>query len=166
MRKVLTITSLFALLVVLAAAAGGLLAGMAGADHAGPAVTIVKTPLSTCRPVTPEPLWVEPVDSPTDRMSQVVTVTIGNGDWVLVATESGEFLVTGNFGISAPALVTVSLLPCTTHHLAVTAHVREMGPPCYYGGYTLGTTSDRYGAPLVIVQGTSCFRFYFPLVYR
>lgn len=70
-------------------------------------------------------------------------------------------------GHGSPALVTVSLLPCTTHHLDVTAHVREMGPPCWYGGYTLHTTRDRNDAPLAIVQsGPSCHLFLLPLVYR
>lgn len=124
-------------------------------------------PPNACPAATPEPLWVEPVDSPTDLSFQVVTVTIGNGDWVLIEAESGDFLATGTFWVNNPALATVSLLPCTTHHLAVTAHVREMGPPCWYGGYTLGTTRGRNGEPLVIVRGDgSCYRFQLPLVYR
>ena len=166
-RKLPAFTSLLALLGVLVAAAWGLLACIAGAEHAVPQITATLPPPTTCLPVTPEPLWVEPVGSPKDLLSQVVTVTIGNGDWVRIKTASGEFLVTGNFGTGNPALVTVSLWPCATHHLDVAAHVREMRPPCWYGGYVLHTSHDRYGAPLVIVQmGPSGHRFHLPLLYR
>jgi hypothetical protein len=107
------------------------------------------------------------VDSPTYLLTQVVTVTTGNGDWVRITAESGQFLVTGNLGISAPALVAVYLSPCATHHLEVTGHVREMGGDCGYGGYTLSTTYDRFGSSLVIVQGSMpCHLHCLPLVLR
>src|SRR6185436_5020612 len=119
-----------------------------------PSKTPTRTPTITpsptfCPPPTQEPLWVEPVTSPTTQLSQVVTVRIGNGDAVTVTAESGVFVVTGTFSVNTPALVTVSLLPNTTHNLSVAAHVKKMG--CY-NGYTLSTTRDRNGALLTIVQ--------------
>jgi serine protease len=117
--------------------------------------TITPTP-TLCPQATPEPLQVEPVTSPTNQTSQVITVRIGNGDSVTVTGESGSFTVTGNFSVSNPALVTVPLLANTTHHLTVSAHVRSTTGPngCVYGNYTLTTTNDRLGAPLTIVQST------------
>ena len=123
------------------------------------ASTPTRTPTPTptfCPQATPEPLQVEPVTSPTNQTSQVITVRIGNGDSVTVTGESGSFTVTGNFSISNPALVTVPLLANTTHHLTVSAHVKSIAGPngCAYGNYTLTTTNDRLGAPLTIVQST------------
>jgi hypothetical protein len=116
------------------------------------------SPTATLCPVgTPEPLWVEPVTSPTDQLSQTIIVRIGNGEEVNVLTESGTFTATGDFNAySNPALVEVTLLPNTVHHLQVSARVRTitMGG-CLYGGYTLTTTNDTQGAPLTIVQGPS-----------
>lgn len=117
------------------------------------------TPIWTatfCPLPTPEPLWVEPVTSPTDQLSQVVTVRVGYGQEVTITTESGSFTMTGSFGVYAnPALVEITLLPNTVHHLMVSAKIQP--PPnsgCTYPGYTLQTGNDRNGAPLMIVQGT------------
>jgi len=102
---------------------------------------------------------VDPVTSPTVQLTQVITVYIGNGEEVTVETESGTFIVTGQFNHhTTPAKVEITLLPNTVHHLEVTAKVRSglTGPGnCTYGGYILRTTSDRNGAPLVIAQGTA-----------
>jgi len=106
------------------------------------------TPGYPCPQATPELLEVEPVTSPTGALSQVVAVRMGNMEAVTIAVESGVF--------TAPdGLVTIDLLPNRTHHLEVTAKVRQMtdNRGCVYGGYTLSTTRDRTGAPLVIVQG-------------
>jgi hypothetical protein len=113
----------------------------------GPTITPTYCP----RP-THEPFSVEPVSSPTNETSQVITVYIGNGDWVTVSGESGTYTVTGNFSSMHPALVNVSLLPNTTHHLTVSAHVRSVTNPgaCTYGNYTLKTM-------LTIVQTTTSF---------
>ncbi|HLO28194.1 MAG TPA: N-6 DNA methylase [Anaerolineales bacterium] len=108
-----------------------------------------------CPIPTSELLSVEPVTSPTDRLSQVVAVHIGNGEQVAIITESGTFTVSGNSQSFNPALVELSLLPNTVHHLEVIAKVRKVlgGYGCMYGGYTLRTTRDTQGAPLTIVQG-------------
>ena len=116
------------------------------------------TPTSTfCPQPTPEPLWVEPVISPTDLLSQTLIVRIGNGDAVAVTTASGVFTRTGDFGTYGnPAAVEMLLLADTTHQLAVAAHVRRVinWGGCVYGDYTLSTDRDRNGAPLIIRQIT------------
>lgn len=109
------------------------------------------TPSAThCPQATRERFWVEPVTSPTDQLSQVINVHIGNGEWVKIITESGTFTVTGN-----TSLVEISLLPNTVHHLEVIAKVRKVPAwnGCIYGGYTLSTRVDGQGNPLTIVQG-------------
>ena len=124
-----------------------------------PEPSITDTPTLTptlCPFATPEPLWVEPVTSPTDQLSQVITVYVGYGEEVTITTESGKFTVTGSFdAYSNPARVEITLLPDTEHHLDVSARIKVTSSNgCTYGGYTLQTTSDRHGAPLIIVQGT------------
>jgi hypothetical protein len=110
-------------------------------------------PTVDCPIATQEVFLVEPVASSTDQLSQVITVYIGNGEEVTVVTESGTFTATGILG---PYLVEISLLPNTEHHLEVIAKVRQVvgWSGCLYGGYTMTTTIDRYGAPLTIIQGT------------
>ncbi|MFZ6029919.1 MAG: cellulose binding domain-containing protein [Chloroflexota bacterium] len=131
-----------------------------------PPATATRTPSHTPTPSisatvcplgTPEPLWVEPVTSPTKLLAQEIVVRIGNSDWVRVVSESGTYTVTGNFTTANPARITIPLLADTTHNLRVTGHVKQVTNPngCSYGGYTLSTTYDRDGAPLTIVQGTS-----------
>lgn len=89
--------------------------------------------------------------SPTDQFSQVVTVSLGNGEQVTIVTESGTFIDN-----TSPFQVNVSLLPNTVHHLEVRGRVKQVWVNgCMYGGYTLITRVDRYGAPLTIVQGAS-----------
>jgi hypothetical protein len=110
-----------------------------------------------CPPATPEPLWVDPVISPTDQLAQVITVYIGNGDEVTIATESGTFTVTGAFNhYTNPVIIEISLLPDIVHHLKVIARVKSglRGfNDCTYGGYTLTTTNDKNGVPLTIAHG-------------
>ncbi len=105
-------------------------------------------PTYPCPLPTPELLEVDPVTSPTEALSQVVTVHMGNMEAATITVESGVF--------AAPdGVVTVDLRPNMAHHLEVTARVRQTtgAGGCTYGGYTLSTTRDRTGAPLVIVQG-------------
>ena len=124
-----------------------------------PTATPSVTPTSTFCPMpTPEPLWVEPVTSPVDLLSQTLVVRIGNGDVVTVTTTSGVFTRTGSFSAyGSPALVDLKLLPNVTHTLHVAAHVRRVTGwgGCTYGDYTLSTDRDRNGAPLVIQQITA-----------
>ncbi len=137
-------------------------ASLPATDSAVPTLTPTFCPVNT-----PEPLWVEPVTSPTDQFTQVITVSLGNGESVSVAAESGTFTVTGSFNAySQPALVEMALLPNTTHHLRVTGKVRVIkSNGCVYGGYTLSTIWDRFGGPLVITQVlTTASSSHFPLV--
>jgi len=103
-----------------------------------------------CPVATPEFFTVEPVTSPTDQLSQIVTVDLGNGETITVTTESGTF--TAPFD-TFPKEIEITLLPDTIHNLTVEGRVREVVQgECTYGGYTLTTTTDRNGAPLVIEQ--------------
>ncbi len=103
-----------------------------------------------CPVATPEFFNVEPVTSPTDKLSQIVTVDLGQGETITITTESGIF--TAPFD-AFPTEIEIELLPNTTHNLTVEGRVREVVQgECTYGGYTLSTTRDRYGDPLVIEQ--------------
>lgn len=125
--------------------------GTATLTEPAPSPTYTSCPLPT-----PEPLWVEPVTSPTDQLSQHITVRVGYGTEVTISTESGTFTLTGSFDAYAnPALVEIMLLPDTVHHLEISVRIQPPpGNDCSYGSYTLHTTQDRNGAPLLIVQGT------------
>jgi hypothetical protein len=84
-------------------------------------------------------------------LSQVVTAHLGNGEAVtVVITESGTFTATGNFSyFGNPALVTVNLIPNSTHHLQVFGRVKPFTiEGCAYDGYTLSAP----GGPFIIVQ--------------
>lgn len=113
----------------------------------------VATP-TVCPQATPEPLWVEPVLSPTFALTQTLVVYAGNSAAVTVTTVSGVFSVTGDFGGTVnPARVDIDLLPETTHELTVESAVRRVANSgCSYGGYVLSTRRDRNGAPLLIQQ--------------
>lgn len=113
--------------------------------------TPTPTPLH-CATTTPEPLYVDPVTSPTDELMQTIYVNAGNNaDYLEVSSEAGTFLGEHPFD-----RVEVSLLPDTANHLRVTSHIRRIVEDgCTYGDYTLTTTTDLHGAPLTIVQGTS-----------
>jgi hypothetical protein len=143
--------------------------GTVMAQTSGETPTLSPTP-TRCPSATPEPLWVEPVISPTGLLTQTLTVIIGNGEAVTVTAESGVFTTTGSFWVyGAPALVPIDLLPETTHHLQVQARVRTVYQwGCKYGGYTLSTSRDRYSAPLVIEQVSTPVmpRLYLPLILR
>lgn len=103
-----------------------------------------------CPVATPEYFYVEPVNSPTDELSQIITVGLGNGEAITITTESGIF--TAPFD-SFPEDIEITLLPDTMHNLTVEGKVREVAQgDCTYGGYILSTTRDRYGDPLVIEQ--------------
>ncbi len=112
---------------------------------AGPTSTPTPYP---CPQATAEYFYVDPVLSPTDELAQVVVVHMGNMEMATITTESGVFT-------AADGQVEVQLLPNTAHHLEVEARVRQMTSfdGCVYGGYSLHTTTDYSGAPLIIVQG-------------
>ena len=122
-------------------------------SYAPPPPSPTPTPTATpnCAlnpPPTPEPLWVDPVTSPTSLLSQTLKVYLGRGREITVSSEAGVTTVNGTFLSTTPALVTIPLLPNITHNLLVQGRVEYLSG-CYY---TLSTRLDRYGAPLVIVQ--------------
>jgi hypothetical protein len=120
----------------------------APSDTATSTATVTAAPIN-CPQATPEFLWVEPVTSPTNQLTQTVTVHMGNLEVVTITTESGAFTATGQ-----PAHVEVALLPDRNHHLQVVARVAEIwSGGCRYGGYTLDTRRDRNGNLLIIEQG-------------
>lgn len=171
LKTIGSLLSLAALLAALALSASYLGAAVPATGAGVPRATTGRPvwqsppPTTFCPPATPEPLWVEPVDSPTCCLSQVISVTIGNGEYVSVTAESGTFEISGTFSVIDPATVSIGLLPDTTHHLQVTARVRVVHwGDCTYGGYTLSTDRDRLGQPLVIVQGDGCYKVHLPLV--
>jgi hypothetical protein len=100
------------------------------------------------------------VISPTNLLTQTITVYIGNGDRVTIVSEAGTFEVTGSFdAYTNPALVEVELLPNQLNHLEVFAHVRraQQGNGCVYGDYTLSTRVE-------VVQSTGLI--YLPFVVK
>jgi len=112
---------------------------------------------------------VDPVTSPTGQFTQVVTVRLGNGEAVTITAESGTFAAHGDYdAYFHPATVTVALLTDTIHHLEVFGKVKVVEHDgCIYGGYTLHTDRNRFGASLTIWQRTYLTRtFYVPLMFR
>ena len=121
--------------------------------------TETATPTATasqinCPTASPEPLWVEPVISPTNLLTQTIVVYAGNSERVEVDTGYDLFTETGSFGGSGnPASIEIELQPGETHTLSVRAWVREIQRgDCVYGGYRLSTRHDRHGNPLEIKQ--------------
>lgn len=103
-----------------------------------------------CPVATPEFFIVEPVTSPTDQLTQTITVDLGFGETITVTSESGTFSAPFD---AFPTEIEITLLPNTTHNLTVEGRVQQViQGECTYGGYTLSTTTDRNGAPLVIEQ--------------
>jgi len=139
-------------------------------DLPTPTATPTPSPTPTfCPQATPEPLWVEPVVSPTDRLTQTIVVNIGNCETVTVTTASGVFTATGSFGaVGNPASVAIDLLPGVTHDLTVAARVRSSSSGgCPFGGYTLTTQQDRNGGALRIVQqAAGVQRGFLPVIQR
>lgn len=140
-----------------------LLFGVGGPPARGEIAQITATP-TICPVPTPELLAVNPVTSPTQEFTQDIGIYLGNGDAVTVTLESGVFTATGSVNFVVP----VDLLPNTTHHLTVEGHVRPMNwGGCPYGNYTLTTTVDRYGNPLIIQQVFNAnFGLYLPMLIK
>lgn len=113
-------------------------------------VSTVEPPTAVCPMATPEFFEVAPVTSPTDALTQVISVDLGNGETITITTESGTFVAPFD---TFPKEVEITLLPNTTHNLTVQGKVREITQgDCVYGGYMLETTRDRNGQPLTIEQ--------------
>lgn len=100
-----------------------------------------------CPQATSEIFYVEPIPATTDEDIITLHVTLGNLEEITVITESGTYT-------STTSDVEVTLLPESTNHFEVRGKVKVIGGSggCQYGGYTLTTTTDRTGQPLVIEQ--------------
>jgi hypothetical protein len=105
------------------------------------------TRLVACSPVpTPEAMSVEPVTSPTTRLTQTLTVRLNNSRRVTVTSEAGMTIFSN--AVASTFVSPISLLPNVTHHVVVTGEV-EYQSGCYY---LLKRTVDKNGAPLTIIQ--------------
>jgi hypothetical protein len=112
-------------------------------------VTALPLPTTSCpNPATPEPLWVDPVVSPTNLLTQAISVTLGRGREISITSNAGTVTQQGEFSIAQPVVLQVALAPNISNELLVTGKV-EYAPNCFY---TLQTRVDRMGQPLVIVQ--------------
>lgn len=117
-----------------------------------PTLAPASPPLTSCpSPATPEPLWVDPVMSPTNQLTQKISVTLGRGVEITIAGEAGTVIQPGHFSVGAPAQIQVQLVPNSTNHLTVSGRVEYM-PGCFY---SLQTPNDRLGNPLTIVQSNA-----------
>ncbi|TAK14684.1 MAG: hypothetical protein EPO32_00725 [Anaerolineae bacterium] len=107
---------------------------------------IAPTP-TLCPLATPELFQVDPIPASTDQSSIIVHVYLGNLEEITVVAESGTFT-------SATRDVEVTLKPGILHHLEVHGKVLQIGEAgqCQYGGYTLTTTVDKNGSPLIVEQ--------------
>ncbi len=129
---------------------------MAAACAAAPAQPSAETPRESSTPTypcpvpTPEYLAVEPLPLRTSEDAVTFSVTISNGEAVTITSEFTSVTVSEGFNH-----IRVPLKTGKTQHFTVAARVRQIGGPngCTYGGYTLTTTSDRNGLPLVVTQG-------------
>ena len=97
-----------------------LVAGRDGASDGATPDTGSGSP-TECPRATPEFFTVEPVTSPTDQLTQVITVDLGNGETITVTSESGVF--TAPFD-TFPKEITIDLLPDTTQEQGVEAMQR------------------------------------------
>jgi hypothetical protein len=128
---------------------------------------IVETSTATpCPLATQEPLWVDPVTSPTELLTQTIVIRAGNSEWAQVDTGFAVYTVTGSFNPSGnPAEIEIDLMPAQLHLLEVCSRVKviEHGE-CVYGGYTMSTRYDRNGKRLEILQVNQIY--YLPLLQR
>jgi hypothetical protein len=108
-------------------------------------------------------LRVAPLTSPTEAFSQIIWVTLGNGEFITVTANPGTFTAPYS---SHPSGVPVHLVPDHIHYLEVEARVAVTNPECHYGGYTLRTSVDINGDPLVIEQHNSSVApiLYLPII--
>jgi len=118
--------------------------------------------LAACSPLpTPEALNVKAVKSPTQLLTQTLSVALGNGR-IITASSEGGITFSGVFSspLPVPMPITIKLAPRTTNHVVVTGLV-EYSPQCFY---TLSRTVDENGAPLTIVQVP--YKLFLPLILR
>jgi hypothetical protein len=119
-----------------------------------------------CVTPTPEPLWVEPVTSPTDLLTQTITVWLGNGEAITISSQSGTFTQTGNFASNYPAHIPIKLKLGKWHYLQVSGKVKRLVVgDCIYGNYPLRTSLDKNGKSLAIFQ-MPVGKLYLPIIFQ
>lgn len=121
-----------------------------------PIATIVPSPMPSATaacpiPATPEPLWVNPVISPTNLLTQKISVTLGRGRSITITSEGGTVTQRGQFSTTTPVDIEIALVPNAQNNVSVSGTV-EYAPGCFY---TLETRTDRVGNPLIIVQSSA-----------
>ena len=133
-------------LVLLAVTAVGVFLFMDNNSTADPADV---TPTVQCPVATPELFQVDPVTSPTTADTQMISVYLGLAESITISSEAGSVTVPA---AGYPTEVEIPLQAGTTHNLTVEGSVQTVTQSngCTYGGYTLSTTTDRNGDPLVI----------------
>ncbi len=123
---------------------------------AGPVAAQAGAQATVCPQPTPEPFRVDPVQSPTDALTQLISVRVGAGERVTVEVDGVPFVAEGAFDArSAPAQVEVTLQPNAANALKVSAQVRGETNAACTASYVLHTTRDRDGRLLVIDQRES-----------
>ena len=158
MRKIRMIT------IVMVVSLSIMLVYLSAVALSAPAYLLDTTLLETtpCPVAKPEPLWVEPVTSPTRLLTQTIVIYAGNSEWVAVDTGFEVFTETES---AYRTEVEIDLVAGQVHDLEASSRVRTiMHGDCEYGGYTLKTRYDRYGKLLEIVQQSEIT--YLPLLYR
>ncbi len=144
-KKVLII-GLVTMLVLLLSLPYGAQAKTASQTTSTPTATFCPQPTQEAKP------QVEPVTSPTDQLTQMLTIYSRNTERLDITSEAGTATIVADAYVPYPAQVTINLLPNTTHHLTVTAYIPGYSN-CAGISYTVSTTVDKNGAPLTIVQG-------------
>lgn len=111
------------------------------------------TPTVMCPQPTQAAVWVEPVTSPSNLLTQEIVISAAGMDSasVSVGTTTYTQAVT-----SSPARIVINLQPNTTHTLTVGAHIQKTttSAGCTYGNYWVSATRDRLGGALTIVQSS------------
>jgi hypothetical protein len=126
----------------------GLLASLNAMESAP---SVAGQPMATATPpcptMDPQYVYVEPVISPTDLLTQTITARLDYAVWIKVLAESGTFTMTRS---TSGHSVVMRLLPDVAHHLEVAGRW-QFRADCPW--FTTQTSRDRNGDALIIVQG-------------
>ncbi|HYN87208.1 MAG TPA: GDSL-type esterase/lipase family protein [Ardenticatenaceae bacterium] len=130
------------------------------ADGAGTPRSTPTPSIAACVDAKRVPFWVYPLESPWPFTSKTLQIYFPEGYTITVFSEAGRTTVDGPFPLTHPVSLTVPLLPYTTHHFTIVGRINnEEG--C---SYTLRTTHDLYGGPLLVSHYVRPAPIYFPLV--
>ncbi len=101
-------------------------------------------------------------------LTQTLTISLNNGETITVTAPAAIFVAAGGAsGLPVPATVEIDLHPDSLNSLQGQGRVRVVQQNgCTYGGYTLTTSQDRLGNPLVIQQQSASHALYLPVLRR